>query len=1040
MFNIKFFLFTVFLFLLNFFTVNTSKSQFDSHPELDWFTIETKHFYINYHSGTERTANTVAKIAEEIYGPITSLYKYEPDEKVNFIINDVSDIANGATDYYGNRIEIFATALDYDLRGTHNWLRNVVTHEFTHAVQIQCAMKYSRKMPAIYFQWLGYENEIRPDVLYGYPNIIVSYPLSGVGVPAWFAEGTSQYQRQQLSYEQWDSHRDMILRSYIEDGNLLSWGEMGQFSSITSLKAESIYNLGYGLTRYIAWKYGEDKLRLITLHLGDLGTFSMDKAIKDAIGIDGKELYNQWVSFLKKDYESKLVNVKKDSVVGSIIEKTGFANYNPQFSPDGKKITYLSNQDFDYGSTGMYIYDIAKKEAEYVTAPVSTNYSWSPDGKKIIFAKRNTPQTIHHSTVYDLYEYNVKAKIEKRLTTNLRAYSPSYSPDGKLICFVVNKDGTLNLEIADADGTNYDPITAFNNGEQVYNPKFSKDGKKIIFDFSFEESRKLAEIEIETGKINYLLDDPGVDYRNPSYSIDGKKLYFSSNRTGIFNIYSMDLENNDVKQLTNVLGGAFMPSVDTSGNLAYSLYTSTGYKIALLKDFKEKDTLIVGSYQRPEPLIKKYADFDTLKKAGSDYDWLKLKNFNDKGITKYEAKPYKDKFTSLSFVPVLRFDTYKRQNQFSFFEAIKPGVYFFSNEVLNRFSIFGGASINIEGERDVFLQFDYDNGFPFFKDFFTKKVKFNPKLSLGGYNVTRVSQGSFIAGLDTINVGITYDLLTFDFGMAFNIINFNHRMNLGYSYSNYSYDVDPFAIPQSGISVRSSRETYFKASDFSLQYNYNFTYPSKNSDINPLGRNIELLFDYELSEINPSLSVNDNGTISTDYEQRDLFKFYGYWSEAIGLFNNKHSLTLRLSGGTIFGPPVESFYDFYATGLPGMKGYPFYSLGGGRMAVANLTYRIPVFTKIDTRISPLYLDKLFFSVYGDYGNAWSGNATKLDQFKTDIGAQLRLQAFSFYVFPTSFFVDAAYGFDEFSNVVQNEKLTYGKEWNFYLGILFGFDL
>lgn len=1039
MFKKKFIFFTVFIFILTFTSAEIVFSQFESHPELDWFTIETKHFSIIYHKGTERTANTVAKISEEVYGPITSLYKYEPDEKVSFIINDVSDIANGATDYYGNRIEIYATALDYDLRGTHNWLRNVITHEFTHAVQIQAAMKYSRKMPAIYLQWLGYENEIRPDVLYGYPNIIISYPLSGVGVPAWFAEGTAQYQRQQLSYEQWDSHRDMILRSYIEDGNLLTWGEMGQFSSITSLKAESIYNLGYGLTRYIAQQYGEDKLRTITLNLGDLTTFSMDKAIKDAIGIDGKDLYNQWVSFLKKDYEKKLVNVKKDSVVGSIIQKTGFANYHPQFSPDGKKITFLSNQDFDYGSTGMFIYDIAKKESEFVTAPVTTNYSWSPDGKKIIFAKRNSPQTIHYSTVFDLYEYDVKTKEEKQLTKNFRAFSPSFSPDQKKICYVVNRDGTINLEISNSNGKNKKRLTAFSNGEQVYNPRFSPDGKKIIFDFSYEESRKLAEIDIETEKISYLLDERGVDFRNPSYSRDGKKLFYSCNRTGIFNIYSLNLETKEINQLTNVLGGAFMPSVDTSGNLAYSLYTSTGYKIALLKNYKEKDLAIVGSYDKPDPLIKKYAEFDTLNSSGNKYDWLKLKNFNDKGITKYESKPYSSKFTSLSFVPVLRFDTYQRQNQFSFFEAIKPGLYFFSNEVLNQFGIFGGASINIEGERDLFLQFDYDNGFPFFKDFFTKSLNFNPKFSLGGYNVTRVSQGSLEAGVDTINVDITYDLLSFDFGMAFNIINFNHQLRFGYEYSNYAYSVDAFAIPQSNISVRSSKEVYFKASDFSLQYNYNFTYPSKNSDINPLGRNIDLIFDYELSQINPSLSVNDNGTISTDYEDRDLFKFYGMWQEAIGLFSNQ-SLTLKLSGGTIFGPPVESFYDFYATGLPGMKGYPFYALGGGRMAVANLTYRIPLFTHIDTRISPLYLDKLFFSIYGDFGNAWNGSATKLDQFKSDIGAQLRLQAFSYYVFPTSFFVDAAYGFNEFSNVVQNETVTYGKEWNFYLGILFGFDL
>ncbi len=1038
MFNIKNLIFYLIAFF-NLVPFDKVYSQFDPHPELKWFTIETKHFYVHYHSGTERTATTIAKIAEEVYGPITSLYKYHPDQRVTFIVNDVSDIANGATDYFGNRIEIYASGMDYDLRGTHNWLRNVVTHEFTHAIQVQAAMKYGRKLPAFYLQWLGYENEIRPDVLYGYPNVIVSYPLSGVGVPAWFAEGTAQYQRQQLSYEYWDSHRDMILRSYIEDGNLLTWGEMGQFSSITGLKAESIYNLGFALTRYIAQTYGEDKLKLITYHLGDFLNFSMDKAIKQTLGIDGKVLYDEWKDYLKKDYDVRLADVKKDRIDGEIIEKTGFANYYPQFSPDGKKIAYLSNQDFDYGTTGLFIYDIKKKKSEGITAPVSTNYCWSPDGKRIIYAKRNSPPTIHHSTIYDLYEYDLKSKEEKRLTENMRAYSPSYSPDGKMICFVVNKDGTLNLEIADANGTNYDPITAFNNGEQVYNPKFTPDGKKIVFDYAFEESRKLAEIDIETGKIEFIKDEKGVDYRNPTFSKDGKKLFFASNKTGIFNIYSMNLESKDIKQITNVTGGAFMPSVDSSGNITYSSYKSTGYKIALLKNFRENNSSQLGAYKPPEKLIPKYTVTDTLI-AGSQYDWIKLKNFNDKDIPKYEKKPYKSKFTSLSIVPVLRFDTYQRQDQYSFFEAIKPGLYFFSNEVLNRFSIFGGASINVEGERDIFLQFEYNNGFPFFKDFFTKKVKFLPRFTLDGYNVTRNAVVNIGFPTDTISDGISYNLLSFDFGMAFNIINYNHNVKFGWSLSKYDYNLDAFAIPGSGISVRSTNETYFKASDFSLTYNYDYTIPSKNSDINPIGRKLELRYDYEISDINPSIDVNDDGSISTIYETNKLNKLYGVLTQGFGLFNNKHSLTVKLTGATIFGPPVDEFYNFYATGLPGMRGYPFYSLGGGRMAVANLTYRLPIFTNIDTRISPLYLDKLYFSLYGDYGNAWNGSSAKLDEFKSDIGAQLRLQAFSFYVFPTSIFFDAAYGFNEFTQVYNDQLLTYGKEWNFYFGMLFGFDL
>ena len=214
------------------------------HPELSWRVIETDHFKVTYHDGAERTARVVAVIAEEIYQPVTSLYRHEPDEKVSFIIKDYDDISNGAAYFYDNKIEIYAPSMDFELRGTHNWLRNVITHEFTHIVQIQTSMKFGRTMPAFYFQWLNYESERRPDVLYGYPNVIVSYPYSGFVVPAWFAEGVAQYNRQELRYDFWDSHRDMILRSYALDGNMLGWEEMGVFGK-TSLGNESSYNAGF---------------------------------------------------------------------------------------------------------------------------------------------------------------------------------------------------------------------------------------------------------------------------------------------------------------------------------------------------------------------------------------------------------------------------------------------------------------------------------------------------------------------------------------------------------------------------------------------------------------------------------------------------------------------------------------------------------------------------------------------------------------------------------------------------------------------------
>lgn len=1037
-------------------------SQFEPNPELEWFTIETDHFYIHYHKGTERTAKLTAKIAEEIYGPITSLYKYAPEDKTSWIINDESDISNGATDYYGNRIEIASASLDFDLRGTHNWLRNVITHEYTHVIQVQASMKFSTKFPSLYIQFLNYEKERRPDVLYGYPNTIISYPISGVGVPAWFAEGTAQYQRQQLGYDYWDAHRDMILRMRVLGDKMLSWEDMGQFASVTTYKAESIYNSGFALSRYIAEKYGEDKLREVSENLGDLTRINSEGAFKKAIGKSGSDLYDEWKAFLKQDYKDKVAGIRQLQVEGKIIADVGFANYYPQFSPDGKKITYLSNKEYDYGSTSMYVHNVGSgKEDEMLIASVSGAYSWSPDGKKIIFSRRNKPN-IHDAVVFDMYEYDVAKEEETQLSNGLRAHAPAYSGDGKWICFVRNNDGTQNLFIAPAPNgkmiskDQIKQLTTYTNGEQVYAPKWSPVNNTIVYDYSKEDSRKICEINVDTKEVTFIFSDPAIDFRSPVYSKDGASIYFASDRTGIYNIYKYDLINNSrmskesntvyMQQLTNVIGGAFMPSAEGS-NLTFASWQTGGYKINELKDFTVLDSLIAeknANYKRPDKVVQKYSQENSENTSFSKnkFDFPRLKDFKDDSVKSYSTTKYNNVATPLFIIPVLRFDNYTKGGKF--LDIIKPGLYFYSQDVLGRMGIFGGASINRNFERDLFLQFDYNNGVPFLKDFFLKKLGFSPSFQLAGYNVSRKTEADLVAGLDTIPVDVTYDLLQFEFGMAFKIINANHNMRAGFTYSSYSSKLSTFVIPSINRQVSASSTNYFTGRDLSLAYSYSSFLPNKNDDINPIGRYFRLKYDYEINDLNPELVIDDQGNVTEAFEKAKFHRLEGDLLQGFGLFNNTHSISLRLRGGTIFGPQQDNFFDFYATGFPNMKGYPFYALGGNRYATANLTYRFPIATDLDFNFLQFYFDKLYFSVYGDIGNAWNGKATKLKDFRKDVGFELRLLTYSYYVYPTAFTFNASYGLDQFSNVFPNttgtqQTVTYGKEWQFYFTMLFGFD-
>lgn len=1049
--------------LLLFILSLSTYAQFEPNPELDWFTIETEHFYIHYHTGTERTAKIVAKIAEEIYGPITSLYNYKPADKTSWIINDESDISNGATDYYGNRIEIASASLDFDLRGTHNWLRNVITHEFTHVIQVPASMKFSTKIPSIYLQFLNYEKERRPDVLYGYPNTIISYPISGVGVPAWYAEGTAQYQRQQLGYDYWDAHRDMILRMRVLGDNMLSWEDMGQFASVTTYKAESIYNQGFGFVRYISENYGEDKLKEISANLGDLTRLNSEGAFKKATGKDGSDLYNEWKAFLKQDYKNRVEPIKKVQVEGDIIAKVGFANYYPQFSPDGKKISYLSNKEYDYGSTSMFIHNVnSTKEDDMLIASVSGSYGWSPDGKKIIFSRRNKPN-IHDAVVFDLYEYDIAKDEETQLTNGLRAHAPAYSADGKWICFVRNNDGTQNLYIAPVPkGTmlnkaDIKQITSFTNGEQIYAPKWSPTVNTIVFDYSKEDLRQIAEINVDSRELTFVFSDPTIDFRSPVYSKDGSSIYFASDKTGIYNIYKYDLINSArmskesnivyMQQLTNVLGGAFMPSTDGNSDLTFASWTTNGYKIAELKDYKPLDTLIAennANYVRPEKTLSKYSKENSENSSSSKnkYDFEHLKNFKDDSVKSYTSTTYNNVATPLFIIPVLRFDNYTKDGKF--LDIIKPGLYFYSQDVLGRMGIFGGASVNRNFERDLFLQFDYNNGFPLFKRELIRSLGFSPAFSLAGYNVTRKTNADLVAGLDTIPVDVTYDLLQFEFGMAFKIINANHNMKAGFTFSSYSSKLSTFVIPSINRQVSASSTNYFKGRDISLTYSYSNFLPNKNDDINPIGRYFRLRYDYEINDLNPELVIDDQGNVTEAFQKAKFHRLEGDLLQGFGLFNNSHSLSLRLRGGTIFGPEQDNFFDFYASGFPNMKGYPFYAIGGNRYATANLTYRFPLATHLDFNFLQFYFDKLYFSVYGDVGNAWYNKAVKPKDFKKDIGFELRLLTYSYYVYPTAFAFNASYGLDEFSRIFpsttgEQKTVTYGKEWRFYFTMLFGFD-
>ncbi len=287
---------------------------------------------------------------------------------------------------------------------------------------------------------------------------------------------------------------------------------------------------------------------------------------------------------------------------------------------------------------------------------------------------------------------------------------------------------------------------------------------------------------------------------------------------------------------------------------------------------------------------------------------------------------------------------------------------------------------------------------------------------------------------------VTYNLFEVDVVANHRIFSREQNLELRFIFSQYSASLGSFLLPNDNGLYPTTNDTYLIGRNFQLKYSLDALVPYVDDEINPIGVQLNVQYNYEFNEFNnEGAYVVENGFLEPKYNHFNFHRLELNSKIHFPLWGH-HTLTLGLRGGTILGPAVPDFFDFYLGGLIGMKAYPFYAISGNELTWINLTYRFPLFRNIDARAGHLYLDKIYFSVYGDLGNAWTGDFPSLNTFKKGAGAEVRIQMNSYYLFPTDIFFNAAYGFDKFNRIVNNETLTYGKEWRFYGGILFGFDI
>ncbi len=561
------------------------------YKDFDWSYIQTRHFDIHFYDSAYATAEFAAAVMESSYAEISEELNYNLQQRIPlFIYNSHNDFQQtniisilipeglqGVTEASKKRMVVH-------FNGSYEDFRHLLHHELTHGV--------------IY------------DMLYG--NLITSLISTSrlFSPPIWYAEGYAEYS----SRHGWDIFSDMFVRDATINNYLYPPWAIGGYAA---------YKQGQAMIKYIADKYGEKKLGDI-LYKGKR-YITMNKALKESIGVDEKEFWEEFQKEMKRRYWPDIANRKEVNEIAKQLtharEDGSYFNEKPVFTPDGEHIAVFTDR-WDYEEIALISAEDGKVSERMVRGSKSADLeslhsyvsgmSFSPDGNKMVFVAKSKGEDA-------LMFYDVdRGSIETRKKFGFHnILTPDWSPDGKKIVFTALKENKRDVFVYDLDSEQLMQMT--DDRFDDINPSWRKDSRGLVFSSdrphplnpdpdSLSESNlymhhnvlmpggfgygfyNLFSTSTDSKAIQPLRVGPGHN-KSPEISPDGQKVAFISNRNGIENIYIAYLDSADADgnlktyAVTDILTGIQSISWAPNGKkLAFEAFYRGAFDVFVLNE------------------------------------------------------------------------------------------------------------------------------------------------------------------------------------------------------------------------------------------------------------------------------------------------------------------------------------------------------------------------------------------------------------------------------------------------------------------------
>ena len=571
------------------------------YDKFDWHIYKTDHFEIYYYPEIESHLQRVASYAESAYQHVSSDLRHDLAQKVPLIIFKTHSEFEQQNVDPGAAQEGVAAFAEGDrnrmllpIDAPSDLLYGLITHELTHVFQYD----------------------------------IIPTSLIRRNIPLWVNEGGAEYER-----GIWDPLDLMMIRDAAVADIIPKMTQTDDYGDSGNPRLVP-YDLGHAVYDFIEARWGKEGVRQFLFSLRKSAIGGGASAYEEAFQMQPREFDQQFEKYLKdrfKAFRDKERPVDYGADLSPNAEQTHYTQaLSIEPSPSGDLIAMVTanrhDQEYDIilvsSKDGSIVRNLTpgfdqSLGFEHIAIPdmwVQVPWmSWSPVGDRLAYFVRNEK----HRTliVQNVLNGHIERRVE--MTTVDEPSSPSISPDGRTVVFSALRAATADIYRLDLSNQQVTNLT--NDAFADYAPSYSPDGKFLVYLARVSGSYKLFRLDLDTGKKTQLTfgtqDESGAKFLGPD------TLIFSSTATdpavpltpevarngNIFNLWTLNLKNGELKQYTDTLGGIVNPVVlSKTGNdqrLAFVTYYKGDYA-AHTFDLKEPiKTVASADFGTPGPIV-----------------------------------------------------------------------------------------------------------------------------------------------------------------------------------------------------------------------------------------------------------------------------------------------------------------------------------------------------------------------------------------------------------------------------------------------------